>query len=35
VRRHGAGAGSRWLALLAILLALAIAAVVIYWSLGR
>ena len=35
VRRHGAGAGGRWLALLAIILALAVAAVVIWWSLGR
>ena len=35
VRRHGAGAGGRWLALLAIVLALAVAAMVIWWSLGR
>lgn len=35
IQRHGAGAGGRWLALLAILLALAIAALVIWWSLKR
>ena len=35
VRRHGAGAGGRWLALLAITLALAVAATVIWWSLAR
>jgi protein phosphatase len=35
VRRHGAGAGGRWLALLAIVLALAVAAMVIWWSLAR
>ena len=35
VVRHGAGAGSRWLALLAILLTLAVAATVIWWSLAR
>ncbi len=35
VRRHGAGAGGRWLALLAIILALAVAAMVVWWSLGR
>ena len=35
VRRHGAGAGGRWLALLAIILALAVAAMVLWWSLGR
>ena len=35
VVRHGAGAGGRWLALLAIILALAIAAFVVYWSVGR
>ena len=34
VRRHGAGAGGRWLALLAIILALAVAAMVVWWSLG-
>ena len=33
--RHGAGAGGRWLALLAIVLALAVAAFVVYWSIGR
>jgi len=35
VRRHGAGAGGRWLALLAIILALAVAAMVVWWSLAR
>lgn len=35
VRRHGAGAGGRWLALLAILLALAVAALIIWGSLAR
>lgn len=35
VRRHGAGAGGRWLALVAILLAIAIAGLVIWWSLKR
>jgi serine/threonine protein phosphatase PrpC len=35
VRRHGAGPGGRWLALGAILLALAAAALVIWVSLGR
>jgi protein phosphatase len=35
VRRHGAGAGGRWLALLAIVLTLAVAAMVIWWSLAR
>ena len=35
VRRHGAGAGGRWLALLAIILALAVAALVIWGSLAR
>ena len=35
VLRHGAGAGGRWLALLAILLTLAVAAFVVWWSLGR
>ena len=35
VRRHGAGAGGRWLALLAIILTLAVAAMVIWWSLAR
>ncbi len=35
VRRHGAGAGSRWLALLAILLTLAVGAMIVWWSLAR
>jgi serine/threonine protein phosphatase PrpC len=35
VHRHGAGAGGRWLALLAILLTVAIAGLVIWWSLKR
>jgi PPM family protein phosphatase len=35
VRRHGAGPGGRWLALAAILVALAAAALVIWVSLGR
>lgn len=35
VRRHGAGAGGRWLALAGILLAAAVAAAIIWWSLGR
>ena len=35
IQRHGAGAGGRWLALLAILLAIAIAGLVIWWSLKR
>jgi len=35
IQRHGAGAGGRWLALLAILLAIAIGAFVIWWSLKR
>lgn len=35
VRRHGAGSGGRWLALAAIVLALAVAAVVVWWSLTR
>ncbi|MEO5633432.1 Stp1/IreP family PP2C-type Ser/Thr phosphatase [Gaiella sp.] len=35
IQRHGAGAGGRWLALLAILLAISIAAIVIWWSLKR
>jgi protein phosphatase len=33
--RHGAGHGSRWLALGAILLALAVAALLLYWGLAR
>jgi uncharacterized protein HemX len=35
VQRHGAGAGGRWLALLAILLTIAAATIVVWWSLGR
>jgi hypothetical protein len=35
VRRHGAGQGSRWPALLLILTLLAIAAFAIWWSLIR
>ena len=35
IHRHGAGAGGRWLALFAILLTIAIAALVIWWSLKR
>ncbi len=35
VRRHGAGAGGRWLALLAIVVTLAVAALVVWWSLAR
>lgn len=35
VQRHGAGAGGRWLAVLAILLTLVVAALVIWWSLKR
>ena len=35
IQRHGAGAGGRWLALLAILIAMAIAGLVIWWSLRR
>ena len=35
VRRHGAGKGSRWPALLALLAILAAAAVVLWWSLLR
>lgn len=35
VRRHGAGSGGRWLALAAIVLALAVAAIVVWWSLTR
>lgn len=35
VRRHGPGAGGRWLALAGILLSAAIAAAIIWWSLGR
>ncbi len=35
VQRHGPGAGGRWLALAGILLSAAIAAAIIWWSLGR
>jgi protein phosphatase len=35
VRRHGAGKGSRWPALLALLAIIAVAAVVLWWSLLR
>ncbi len=35
VRRHGAGAGGRWLALVAILITIAVAALVVWWSLQR
>jgi protein phosphatase len=35
VRKHGAGKGSRWPALLFLLLILAVAAVVLWWSLVR
>jgi serine/threonine protein phosphatase PrpC len=35
IQRHGAGAGGRWLALFAILLTIAIAGLVIWWSLKR
>lgn len=35
VRRHGAGGGGRWLALAAIVLAVAVAGLVIWWSIGR
>ncbi len=35
VRRHGAGAGGRWLAFAAIMLALAVAAILIWWGLAR
>ncbi len=35
VRRHGAGDGSRWLALAAIVLTVAVAALLVWWSLGR
>ena len=35
VRRHGAGSGGRWLALVAIVLTIAVAALVVWWSLGR
>ena len=35
IQRHGASAGGRWLALFAILLTIAIAGFVIWWSLQR
>lgn len=35
VKRHGAGSGGRWLAIFAILLTLAVAALVVWWSLTR
>lgn len=35
VRRHGAGAGGRWLAFAAIVLALAVAAILIWWGMAR
>jgi protein phosphatase len=35
VQRHGAGPGSRWLALGAIVLTIAVAALVVWWSLNR
>jgi PPM family protein phosphatase len=35
VQRHGAGAGGRWLALVSVLLTIAIAALVVWWSLAR
>ena len=35
IQRHGAGAGGRWLALIAILLTIAFAGLVIWWSLRR
>jgi PPM family protein phosphatase len=35
VRRHGAAAGGRWLALVAILLTIAVAALVVWWSVQR
>ena len=35
VRRHGAGAGGRWLALVAILITVAVAALLVWWSLQR
>jgi protein phosphatase len=34
-QRHGAGSGGRWLALLAIVLTIAVAAFVVWWSLKR
>jgi serine/threonine protein phosphatase PrpC len=35
VRRHGAGAGGRWLAVAAILLAVATSALLVWWGLAR
>jgi hypothetical protein len=35
VKRHGAGKGSRWPALLIVLVLLAVAAVVLWWSFLR
>jgi PPM family protein phosphatase len=35
VQRHGAGSGGRWLALVSILLTVAVAALVVWWSLTR
>ena len=35
VRKHGAGKGSRWPALLVLLVILAVAAFVLWWSLVR
>lgn len=35
IKRHGAGEGGRWLALVAILILIAVAALVIWWSLKR
>jgi protein phosphatase len=35
VHRHGPGPGGRWLALLAILVTLAVAGFIVYWSIGR
>jgi serine/threonine protein phosphatase PrpC len=35
VQRHGAGAGGRWLALVSVLLTIAVAALVVWWSLAR
>jgi len=35
VQRHGAGSGGRWLALVSIVLTVAVAALVVWWSLTR
>ena len=35
VRRHGAGSGGRWLALVSIVLTIVVAALVVWWSLKR